>query len=56
MTNPKFISPLSKLFNDPLVRAAFERAEREQGGAFVVPVNPVDMNGGAAAELEEVAA
>ena len=31
---------LSHLFRDPVLRAAFARAEREDGAAFPVPVDP----------------
>ena len=43
---------LSSLFNDPAVRAAFERAERDNGCALVVtaPKSPV-LAGGAAKQL-----
>jgi hypothetical protein len=45
--------PISSLIRDPAVRAAFERAERDQGQAFVVstPRRPV-LAGGAAQKRE----
>jgi len=47
-------SRLSSLFRDPLVRNAFERAERNDlGDAFaIVPVRPVILAGGAAENME----
>jgi hypothetical protein len=46
-------SRLSSLFRDPLVRSAFERAERDNGNAFaVIPQNPVILAGGAAETME----
>lgn len=46
-------TPLSKLFRDPLVRDAFERAERDFGSAFaVLPTNPSTLAGGAAENME----
>lgn len=44
---------LSALFSHPAVRAAFERAERDNGCALVVPApkQPV-LVGGAAKQLE----
>ena len=48
-------SRLSSLFRDPLVRNAFERAERDNGNAFaVIPSNPVTLAGGAAENMEVV--
>lgn len=35
-----FSRPLSTLFNDPFLRAAFERAERDQGDAAAAAVCP----------------
>ncbi len=32
--------PLSRLFRDPFVARAFERAERDNGSAFAVPTQP----------------
>ena len=45
--------PISTLIRDPFVRAAFQRAERDQGQAFAIPMprNPV-LAGGAAKRLE----
>jgi hypothetical protein len=40
--------PLSNLFTDPVVRSAFERAERDGGDTFAVPaVPPRVLDGGA---------
>lgn len=33
-------TPLSHLFRDPVLRAVFERAERDSGQAFAVPSDP----------------
>jgi hypothetical protein len=33
-------TPLSHLFRDPALRAIFARAERDNGSAFLVPVDP----------------
>ncbi len=48
---------LSSLFRNPAVRDAFERAERDNGAAFAVPVPkaPVLTGGAAAARVLEVA-
>lgn len=45
---------LSNLFTNPTVKAAFERAERDNGCALVVPApkSPV-LAGGAARALED---
>lgn len=32
--------PISHLFRDPALRAIFARAERDNGSAFLVPVDP----------------
>ncbi len=41
-------SQLSTLFTDPVVRSAFERAERDGGATFAVPaVSPRVLDGGA---------
>lgn len=46
--------PLSSLIADPFVRAAFERAERDQGPAFAVPTAPRPrFQGGAAEQIEQ---
>ena len=43
--------PLSELFDDPLLRRAFRRAERDSGGVFAVP-SPLDLlTDGAAEEI-----
>lgn len=50
------ITPLSELIRDPFVRAAFRRAERDQGGALQVqsstpePLLPVAGEAFAAAQ------
>ncbi len=47
-------SRLSSLFRDPLVAAAFRRAERDNGEAFaIVPVRPLTLVGGASVEPME---
>ena len=45
--------PISSLIRDPIVRAAFLRAERDNGQAFTIPTPraPV-LSGGAAKRLE----
>jgi hypothetical protein len=57
------MSRLSSLFTNPAVKAAFERAERDNGCALVVPApkSPVLVGGAAASmqwrrELEALAA
>lgn len=45
--------PLSSLFTNPLLKAAFERAERDNGCALVVPApKKPTLAGGAAKKLE----
>jgi hypothetical protein len=45
--------PLSSLIRDPFVRAAFERAERDQGLTFAVtPPRAPELTGGAAEQIE----
>lgn len=47
--------PLSSLFSDPYVRAAFWRAERDQGETFAVPADrPRQLDGGAAERVLEL--
>jgi hypothetical protein len=41
---------LSSLFTDPVVRSAFERAERDGGHLFAVPAQPPRVLDGGAAE------
>jgi hypothetical protein len=44
--------PLSALFADPFLKAAFERAERDQGDAAAAAINPTpDLNGDDAVAL-----
>jgi hypothetical protein len=44
---------LSTLIRDPVVRAAFERAERDYGQTFAIPDDPPHtLNGGAAEPVE----
>lgn len=52
MTNSNAQVRLSSLFTNPALKAAFERAERDNGAALVVPA-PRDpkLIGGAALEL-----
>ncbi len=48
--------PLSNLFTDPVVRSAFERAERDGGATFAVPaVSLRVLDGGAAESTLELA-
>lgn len=48
-------TPLSSLFADPALRAAFRRAERDQGEAFSVPADrPRNLTGGAAERVREL--
>lgn len=48
--------PLSSLFRDPFVRAAFQRAEKDGGASFAVPAprRPV-LTGGEAVRVLELA-
>jgi hypothetical protein len=51
------VQPLSSFIRDSFVRAAFERAERDQGRAFAVPPAPEpELTGGAAEQIEFEAA
>jgi hypothetical protein len=46
---------VSALIRDPIVRAAFERAERDYGQTFAIPDDPpVTLSGGAAEPVGEV--
>jgi hypothetical protein len=57
MANPVRITStsISSLIRDPFVRAAFERAERDNGEAFAIqPAPEPELTGGAAAEMEMV--
>lgn len=46
---------LSQLFTDPRLRAAFSRAERDQGDAFAVPAErPRILTGGAVERVLEL--
>ena len=49
-------APLSSLFRDPVLRRAFERAERDLGQAFTIPKpEPKPVLTGGAAVVREVA-
>lgn len=48
-------TPLSSLIRDPAVRAAFERAERDNGQAFAVPTPRAPVLAGGAAQKREAA-
>lgn len=49
--------PLSSLIRDPFVRAAFERAERDQGFACAIAARPdPELDGGAAEQPQMEAA
>lgn len=52
-TVPVLAIPLSSMFSNPALRAAFRRAEGDNGAAFAVPApkHPV-LTGGAAKQLE----
>lgn len=41
---------ISALIRDPVVRAAFERAERDYGQTFAIPDDPLPALDGGAAE------
>jgi hypothetical protein len=44
---------LSSLIRDPIVRAAFERAERDYGQTFAIPDEPpLTLDGGTAEPVE----
>ena len=49
-THDPTTSPLSQLFQDPFLREAFERAERDSdpGGCLVFDDHPPSLDGGAA--------
>lgn len=55
-----FTSPptgrLSSLIRDPIVRAAFERAERDYGQTFAIPDDPPDVLDGGTTEQPHEAA
>jgi hypothetical protein len=45
---------VSALIKDPIVRAAFQRAERDYGQAFAIPDDPPnELDGGAAEPVGE---
>jgi hypothetical protein len=45
---------VSALIKDPIVRAAFQRAERDYGQTFAIPDDPPDeLDGGAAEPVGE---
>lgn len=47
--------PLSSLFIDPVVRHAFERAERDNGDTFAIPTAPGPvLTGGPAVALRDL--
>jgi len=50
MADSRSTTPLSSLFKDPDVRAAFWRAERDQGRAFAITTVPPKVLSGGAAE------
>lgn len=53
MTNKIEVVRLSSLFTNPAVKAAFGRAERDNGAALVVPAQqPPRFIGGAGASLQ----
>jgi hypothetical protein len=53
--NRKSSTKLSDLINDPVIRAAFQRAERDYGQSFAVPGDrPHALNGGAAEHVREM--
>lgn len=53
MQNASSTIRLSSLFINPVVKAAFERAERDNGAALVVPApRPPRFIGGAGASLQ----
>lgn len=55
MATSQTTTPLSALFADPDVRAAFWRAERDQGDAFAIPAErPRILTGGAAERVREL--
>jgi hypothetical protein len=45
-----FATRISSLIRDPVVRAAFQRAERDYGQTFAVPDDPPHALDGGAAE------
>lgn len=48
--------PISHLIRDPMVRRAFERAERDDGHSFALPATPRPrLPGGASVKLREAA-
>jgi hypothetical protein len=52
-TSGRRTAPLSALFSDKFVAAAFRRVERDNGDAFaIVPVRPLNLAGGAAENTE----
>ena len=53
--NRESTTKLSSLIRDPVVRAAFERAERDYGQTFAIPGDrPQVLNGGAAEHVREL--
>lgn len=52
LRSSRHAAPLSSMFADPVVRAAFQRAERDNGAAFAIPApNSPVLSGGAALEV-----
>lgn len=51
------LTPISHLFRDPALRAIFASAERDNGQAFLVPVDPPKpiLPRGAAVQIREAA-
>jgi hypothetical protein len=47
--------PLSSLFRDPVLVAAFARAERDSGAAFAIPAPRAPVLSGGAARVLELA-
>jgi hypothetical protein len=53
--NRKSSTKLSDLISDPVVRAAFQRAERDFGQTFAIPGDrPQVLDGGAAERVREL--
>jgi hypothetical protein len=51
----RIASRLSSLIRDPIVREAFQRAERDYGQTFAIPDEPpAVLDGGAAERVDEL--